>query len=117
MFTTHNREEIRAVFVKSLVPKGKKMSKRARMAEEMDEDRGFESDSEKGEEDADQEKHAEFKRGFSEYLLTKFYAKKKREAEKEGLDGKLNNDLKDKFKAIFDIINKQQEGDFMKKQI
>jgi hypothetical protein len=25
--------------------------------------------------------------------------------------------LKDKFKAIFDIINKQQEGDFMKKQI
>jgi len=88
------------------------------LAEEMDEDRGFDSDSEKGgADDADQEKHAEFKRGFSEYLLTKFYAKKKKEAEKEVIDGKLNNDLKDKFKAIFDIINKQQEGDFMKKQI
>jgi hypothetical protein len=70
-----------------------------------DEDGGFESDDSKPGQDDD--KHTEFKKGFSEYLLTKFYAKKKKESEKEAADGKLPSDIKDKFKAIFDIINKQ----------
>jgi hypothetical protein len=56
------------------------------------------------EEGEDEEKHVEFKRGFSEYLLTKFYAKKRREAETS--QGSMQEETKDKFKAIFDIINR-----------
>jgi len=65
------------------------------------------SDNEKG--DTGEDKLADFRRGLSEYILTKFYLKKKKE-------GAIVNEvgLKDKFKVCFDIINKEQEGSFLK---
>jgi hypothetical protein len=42
---------------------------------------------------------AEFRRGLSEYILAKFYLKKK----KEGID----EQLKEKFKVTFDIIKRE----------
>jgi hypothetical protein len=50
-----------------------------------------------------EDKNADFKKGFSEYFLTKFYVKKKKECEKEG---KMGEDMKEKFKVVFDIIKK-----------
>jgi hypothetical protein len=50
-----------------------------------------------------QEKHADFRKGLSEYLLTKFYLKKKQEFEGQ----KMPEDLSVKIKATFDVINEQ----------
>lgn len=55
-----------------------------------------------------QDKHNDFRQGFSEYLLTKFYVKKKKES-----DGKLSEEMQTKFKAVFDVINEKQEKEFM----
>jgi hypothetical protein len=65
------------------------------------------SDNEKGA-GAGEDKLVDFRRGLSEYILTKFYLKKKKEGAIESEEG-----LKDKFKMCFDIINKEQEGAFL----
>lgn len=44
------------------------------------------------------EKHAAFMKGLSEYLLTTFYVKKKKE--------QMSEEMQAKFKATFDIISK-----------
>ena len=71
---------------------------------DFDDDEDQDSEADVPEEGEDEEKHVEFKRGFSEYLLTKYYAKKRKEAESTA--GALPEEVKDKFKAIFDIINR-----------
>ena len=71
---------------------------------DFDDDDDRDSEAEVPEEGEDEEKHVEFKRGFSEYLLTKYYAKKRKEGEKTG--GGMQEEVKEKFKAIFDIINR-----------
>lgn len=97
-----NKDGLRTLFQKSLYPKKQKKAKALMKGLEEEED-GDMDDAESEEEPAnDEERHLDFKKGLSEYLLTKFYVKKKRESE----SGKLEGDLKDKFKAIFDIINK-----------
>ena len=56
-------------------------------------------------EEEESDKLADFRKGLSEYLLTKFYLKKKKEgALTNPVGGAL---LKDKFKITFDLINKQ----------
>lgn len=65
----------------------------------------MDSDSDR-EGDVGEDKLVDFRRGMSEYLLTKFYLKKKKE-------GALEGGLKEKFKACFDVINKEQEGAFL----
>ena len=99
LFTTHPKEDIRKVFLKSLAPS--KLKKRVMRGDFDDDD---DRDSDVPEEGEDEEKHVEFKRGFSEYLLTKYYAKKRKEGEKTG--GGMQEEVKEKFKAIFDIINR-----------
>ncbi len=46
-------------------------------------------------------------KGLSEYLLSKFYLKKKKE-----MGASLNEDMKAKFKATFDIISRLNEQQF-----
>ena len=50
------------------------------------------------------EKLPEFRKGLSEYLLTKFYTKKKQDSE----GGQLPADLQAKFKTVFDAISNLQ---------
>lgn len=101
LFTTHPKEDVRKVFLKSLAPS--KLKKRV-LRGDFDDDDDRDSEADVPEEGEDEEKHVEFKRGFSEYLLTKYYAKKRKEAEKTG--GAMQEEVKEKFKAIFDIINR-----------
>jgi len=54
------------------------------------------------------EKHEEFRKGLSEYLLTKFYTKKKKDYGKE-----MPKELSSKLKVVFDVINERQEIDFI----
>ena len=62
----------------------------------------MDSDSDNEKEGTGEDKLVDFRRGMSEYLLTKFYPKKKKEGALESEAG-----LKDKFKICFDIINKE----------
>jgi len=48
------------------------------------------------------EKYAKFMRGLSEYILTTFYVKKKKDH--------MSEEIQAKFKSTFDIINKVQEA-------
>lgn len=52
------------------------------------------------------EKLPEFRKGLSEYLLTKFYIKKKQEHKGE----QLSAELQAKFKAVFDVISNLQSA-------
>jgi hypothetical protein len=94
IFSELTVDKIKKVFVKGLTTKRQQQSL-------------IESDSDEG--DVGEDKLAEFRRGLSEYLLTKFYLKKKKEGALEKEAG-----LKEKFKACFDIINKEQEGEFIR---
>ena len=51
------------------------------------------------------QKHDDFRRGLSEYLLTKFYLKKKKEHGKD-----MPKELSSKIKAVFDVINERHEN-------
>ena len=53
------------------------------------------------------DKHMEFRQGFSEYLLSTYYVKKKKEA------GKLSEEMQAKFKTVFDVINEKQADEFI----
>ncbi|CDW86880.1 nucleolar mif4g domain-containing protein 1 [Stylonychia lemnae] len=55
------------------------------------------------------EKHSEFRKGLSEYILTKYYLKKKKDLNGE----KMSQELQTKIKTTFDIINQIQESEFM----
>ncbi len=73
------------------------------------------NDSDDHEHGIAEDKLADFKKGISEYVLTQFYVKKRKEAEKqEGVSKKMPSELQEKFKVTFDLINKQQEGEFIK---
>lgn len=95
VFTSHSKEELRAVFKRGLALR--KPGTQGEHSEE-DEDGAPEED-----------KLGDFRRGLSEYLLTKFYLKKKQ----EGLEA----DLKEKFKVVFELINKQNEGEFIAREV
>ena len=103
IYENHTKEEIKTIFKKGL--------KAAKSKTKIDLDVS-QDEAEEEEEEATEDKLGDFRRGLSEYLLTKFYLKKKKEA---GLA--MDPILKEKFKVTFDIINKQQEGDFMKEVI
>ncbi len=53
------------------------------------------------------DKLPEFRKGLSEYLLTKFYLKKKQEYK----ESKMPQDLQAKFKTVFDVISNLQNAE------
>ena len=57
------------------------------------------------------DKFPEFRTGMSEYMLTKFYLKKKNEY--KGEKGKMPAEMQAKIKATFDVINEKQENQFI----
>ena len=99
MYEAHSKDEIRGIFKKGLLGQ-KKAAAKDHSDESGQEDEGIEED-----------KLGDFRRGLSEYLLTKFYLKKKKEGALTAEGGSL---LKEKFKVTFDVINKDQEGQFIK---
>ena len=49
----------------------------------------------------------------AEYLLTKFYLKKKEESEKKKIPG----EFQAKMRVVMDVINKNQEADFEEEEL
>lgn len=58
------------------------------------------------------EEHADFGKGLSHYLLTKFYLRIKNKYKKKG-EKKLPPALETKIKAAFDIIKKKTDDEFL----
>jgi hypothetical protein len=94
VFSTASKDEIKALFVKTLKTPAPASSKRERAARDY-------SDNDEAGATVQEDKTADFRKGLSEYLLTRFYVKKRKDGE---LDG---GNLKAKFKVVFDIINKE----------
>lgn len=93
VFSSYTSEQLKVVFTKGLSTKREQAQHKKSL---------MESDSENEKGDTGEDRLADFRRGMSEYLLTKFYLKKKTEGALESEIG-----LKDKFRVCFDIINKE----------
>jgi hypothetical protein len=105
IFQAHTPEQLKAIFKKGLKARVAKRAASGGARREEASDQSEEEDDNEEEAGKDEDKLVDFRRGLSEYLLTKFYLKKKKEGSMDSASA--SSDLKEKFKACFDVINKQ----------